>query len=151
MRRLSFLAVALLLFTAACGSSSKTVSEKPAAGGTTATTASSASGGQSYVDPYNTPPAATATTTAPAAAPAGGSSITIQNFAFAPANLTVAAGTTVTVKNMDATGHTWTADNSAFNSPVAPGGTATFTFSTKGTFTYHCNIHPSMTGTVTVN
>jgi len=150
MRRLSFLAAALLLFTAACGSSSKTVSETPAAGGTTATTASS-SGGQSYVDPYNSPPAASATTTAPAAAPAGGSSITVQNFAFAPANLTVAAGTTVTVKNMDATAHTWTADNSAFNSPLAAGSSATFTFSTKGTFTYHCNIHPSMTGTVTVN
>src|SRR4051794_31227801 len=150
MRRLSFLAAALLMFTAACGSSSKNVAETPGAGGSTSTTTSA---GGSYVDPYNTPPPATATTAAPAAAApaAGASAITVQSFAFGPATLTVPAGTTVTVTNKDATAHTWTADNKAFDSPLAPGGTATFTLSTKGTFTYHCNIHPSMTGTVTVS
>ena len=59
-------------------------------------------------------------------------------------------GTKVTVTNKDGTGHTWTSDTKAFDNPVAPGATVSFTFDQKGTFSYHCNIHPSMTGTVTV-
>ena len=104
-------------------------------------------------------PRAPATTAAAGAAtsPAGATSaaasadtITIKDFAFtAPA---VAPGATVTVKNEDGTTHTVTSDDgSSFNVKVDSGGTATFTAPTKaGSYAFHCNIHHSMTGTLTV-
>jgi hypothetical protein len=56
----------------------------------------------------------------------------------------------VTFRNDDGEAHTFTADSGAFDSGVLSGGQSfTFTFGT-GTFTYHCNIHPSMRGTIAV-
>ncbi len=82
----------------------------------------------------------------------GGNSVSIANFAFSSSALTVTAGTTVTWTNNDATTHTVTADYNSFTSGnVAPGATFTHVFSIKGTYTYHCTIHPSMTAKVTVN
>jgi plastocyanin len=98
------------------------------------------------------PPAASA---APAASSAGGGAaagaVTIQNFAFAPASLEVAVGTTVTWTNQDSASHTVTADDNSFKSdPLGTGATFTHTFTTAGTFTYHCSIHQSMKATITV-
>jgi plastocyanin len=85
-----------------------------------------------------------------AAAPAG-SQVEINNFAFAPATLTVSAGTSVTWKFDDSTQHTVTADDNSFTSAALGGGqTYMHTFDTKGTLTYHCSIHPFMKGTVEV-
>jgi plastocyanin len=89
--------------------------------------------------------------------PAGGSpaassqSVTIQNLSFQPNALTVPVGTTVTWTNNDSTQHTVTADDGSFDSGVLQQG-ATFsqTFTTAGTFSYHCNIHSTMRGTITV-
>jgi len=79
-------------------------------------------------------------------------SINISNFAFSPASLTVKAGSTVTWTNNDATTHTVTGDTgTTLNSGnLAPSQTYSKTFTTQGTFGYHCSIHPFMTGTVTV-
>ena len=78
-----------------------------------------------------------------------GSTITIKSFTFSP--LTVKAGQKVTVKNMDSTTHTVTADDGSFNTgDIAAGSSATFTPSGAGTFKYHCNIHNYMTGTLKV-
>jgi plastocyanin len=88
-------------------------------------------------------------TTAPAAA--DGAAITIESFAFEPATLTVDAGTTVTVTNDDSAAHTWTADDGEFDvADLSPGDTGTHTFDDAGSFAYHCEIHPSMKGTVVV-
>jgi plastocyanin len=77
--------------------------------------------------------------------------VTISNFTFQPSSLQVHVGTTVTWTNNDSTAHTVTSDTSSFNSgTLAPGGTFAFTFTQAGTFSYHCNIHPSMHGTITV-
>jgi plastocyanin len=77
--------------------------------------------------------------------------VEIRDFAFAPADLTVGVGSTVTWKNEDGATHTVTGDDDGFDSADLPGG-AEFsqTFDEAGTFTYHCEIHPSMTGTVRV-
>jgi len=49
------------------------------------------------------------------------------------------------------TTHTVTADGGLFNSGnLSTGQSFSFTFVSRGTFTYHCRIHPSMTGTVSV-
>jgi predicted lipoprotein with Yx(FWY)xxD motif/plastocyanin len=85
-----------------------------------------------------------------AAGGATGSSVQIANFAFAPATLTVKVGTTVTWTNTDGATHTVTADNGSFGGKLASGSTFKETFAKAGTFAYHCAIHSSMTGTVTV-
>jgi plastocyanin len=80
-----------------------------------------------------------------------GTSVSIVNMSFSPANLTVAVGSTVKWTNNDAMTHTVTADNASFDSGnIAGGGTFSKTFSTAGSYPYHCTIHPGMTGTITV-
>ncbi len=81
----------------------------------------------------------------------GGSQVTIQNFAFSPAELTVPVGTTVTWTNSDSTNHTVTSDDAVFESAtLARGDTFEFTFTQAGEFPYHCSLHPSMTATIIV-
>jgi plastocyanin len=81
----------------------------------------------------------------------GGTAVSIVDFAFQPASIEVAAGSTVTWTNTGAAPHTVTADNGAFDSgQLKPGATFSQTFTTPGTYTYHCEIHPQMTGTVVV-
>jgi plastocyanin len=88
--------------------------------------------------------------TAPAA-PASGDQVSIDGFAFAPATLTVKAGTTVTWTNRDEEPHTVAARDGSFHSPgMGTGATFTHTFSTAGTFDYVCSIHPMMHGSVVV-
>jgi plastocyanin len=102
----------------------------------------------------NAQPAATAavpmtpmTPTAPAAGPLA---VTIRDFMFSPATLTVTAGSTVTWTNQDEEPHTVMGDG--LKSPVLGNAGSSFkhTFATPGTYTYVCSIHPFMHGTVTV-
>jgi plastocyanin len=91
-------------------------------------------------------------TAAGAAKPLTGNRVAIKGFAFAPAALTVPAGTTVTWTNQDSDAHTVTSDGGGpLNSKaLATGDTFSFTFTQAGTFKYLCTIHPFMTATVTV-
>ena len=96
---------------------------------------------------YSTP-AATTTTTLP---PLAGNLVSISNYAYSPAALTVTAGTTVTWTNNDSVAHTVTSDTGYFGSrQMSPGGTCSFTFTSPGTYGYHCQIHPTMKGTIIV-
>ena len=91
------------------------------------------------------------TTSKSSTAPVSANSVTLANFAFSPATITVKAGTTVTWTNKDGTTHTITSDTGAFDSGnVAANGKYSYTFSTAGTYAYHCTIHPYMKGTVIV-
>ena len=91
-----------------------------------------------------------------AAVPAAGQgleqSADIVDFDFAPKQLTVALGTTVTWTNTGARPHTVTDRGGTFDSdPVQPGASAKVTFSTPGTYHYFCRINPSkMNGLVVV-
>lgn len=81
----------------------------------------------------------------------GVNEVWIQNMAFTPGTITVVAGTKITWTNKDAIAHTVTSDSLLFNSgSIATGGTFAYTFSTPGTFTYHCSVHPGMKATVVV-
>ena len=103
-------------------------------------------------------PAAPATTSQAPSAGTGGSgqsaadAITIKDFAYqAPAS--VAAGSTITVTNMDPQSHTVTSDDgTSFDAAVAGNGaTATFKAPSKpGTYKYHCTYHGNMHGTLVV-
>ena len=82
------------------------------------------------------------------AAQAGAVSAEIKGFSHQ--DLTVKAGATVTWTNGDNTSHTTTADGGEWDSDRLQGGaTFSFTFTDPGTYDYHCNIHGSMTATVT--
>ena len=92
-------------------------------------------------------------TTAAPATPAMPSTaaVTIQNFAFNPSSVTVSAGGTVTWTNRDQATHTVTSDTGAFTSNnLVTGNSYSFTFTTPGTYRYHCSIHTGMMGTVIV-
>lgn len=84
---------------------------------------------------------------------AAGSEISIKNFAFGPADITISVGETVRWTNdEDSIGHTTTSDDGIWNSGMLnPGDTFEQTFTEPGTFTYFCSIHPSMTASITVN
>jgi len=85
---------------------------------------------------------------APSAQPV---SANISNFAFVPPALTLAAGTQVQWANQDATVHIVVADDTSFSSSgLGRGQSFSQTFSTPGTYSYHCSIHPFMKGTVVV-
>ncbi|HVW66486.1 MAG TPA: cupredoxin family copper-binding protein [Candidatus Peribacteraceae bacterium] len=91
------------------------------------------------------------TSSAPSSAMTNGSSVTIQNFQFAPQSITIKAGTTVTWTNQDSVSHTVTGDNGGpASGGISQGQTYSYTFTTPGTFTYHCTFHPMMKGTVVV-
>lgn len=82
----------------------------------------------------------------------GTNEVWIQNMAFTPSSITVAAGTTITWTNKDGVTHNVTSDSGVFSSgSMGTGATFSFKFVTKGTYTYKCTIHPSMTGSVTAN
>jgi plastocyanin len=75
----------------------------------------------------------------------------IDNFSFAPATLTVKAGTQITWTNADDIPHTLVSDGQSFKSKVLDTDEKfTFTASKPGTYSYFCSIHPKMTGKLVV-
>ena len=77
--------------------------------------------------------------------------VEIAGFAFGPAALRVPVGTEVTWTNSDPTPHTVTSDSGSFASPTLDAGAAfAFRFDAAGTYSYICQIHPSMKGSVVV-
>jgi plastocyanin len=124
----SVLALLLLGATAACGSSYSSPPTSP-------TPPASGGGG--------------ATTGSPVSIVVGASTLTTT--AYAPANVTIQAGGSVTWTNNDRVAHTSSSDNGAWNSgTIGAGQSFTHTFPAAGTFPYHCAIHPGMAGMVTV-
>ena len=91
--------------------------------------------------------------TTPGAAPATPSTVevAIEGFAFQPAEIKIAVGSTITWYNEDSAAHTVTARDKTFDSGSQSGGaTFSYKFGEKGTFAYYCQFHPSMTGKVIV-
>ncbi|HEX2708807.1 MAG TPA: cupredoxin family copper-binding protein [Solirubrobacterales bacterium] len=96
---------------------------------------------------------ASSTSSAGSAAASGGAkAVTIQDYMFKPASITVPVGTTVKFTNRDSTPHTATSKESgAFESgPIDTGKTGEITLKKAGTFAYYCAFHPFMKGTITV-
>lgn len=74
------------------------------------------------------------------------------SLAYIPANLTVSTGAivTFTFESVQHTVNFATAAGAPANIPASSNTSVQRTFGTAGTFNFHCSIHPSMTGTVTV-
>jgi plastocyanin len=86
------------------------------------------------------------------AAAAAANQVVIENFSFAPATLTVKAGTKVTWINRDDVPHTVNENDKRFKSgPMDTDDQFSYTFSSPGTFSYFCALHPKMTGQIIVN
>jgi plastocyanin len=69
---------------------------------------------------------------------------------FNPHSVTINAGGKVSFNSNDAIEHHPTADDGSWDGDLAPGGSFNQPFPTAGTYSYHCSIHPNMTGTVVV-
>jgi Icc protein len=79
------------------------------------------------------------------------SQVNIDNFRFAPATLTVPAGSKVTWTNRDDIPHNVVSTDRRFASPVLDTDERfSYSFSTPGAYDYYCSIHPKMTGRVVV-
>jgi plastocyanin len=77
--------------------------------------------------------------------------VSIQQFAFKPASVTVHAGDTVRFVNRDDEAHTVTARGGTFDSGGMDTNDAwTYRFSKPGKYAYFCSLHPYMTGTIVV-
>jgi plastocyanin len=95
-----------------------------------------------------------------APAEAATSRVSIMNFAYAPQTITVQVGDTVTWTNRDTAPHNAAADDGSWNSNpgcssnsttscLSLGQSGSHTFTSAGTFGYHCSVH-GFTGTVIV-
>jgi plastocyanin len=74
-----------------------------------------------------------------------------QTYSPDPVTVVIGVNNTVTWVNNDTAPHTVTANDGSFDSGnIAPTGTFTFTFTTPGTYHYHCIYHPWMVATVIV-
>lgn len=79
--------------------------------------------------------------------------VSIVELAFQPSTINVQLLDTVVWTNNGDLPHTVTSDGGAgplSSSTLNTGGTYSFTFTSEGTFDYHCTFHPSMTGSVVV-
>lgn len=77
--------------------------------------------------------------------------VDIKNFAFRPARLTIGPGTNVVFTNSSGVSHTATRGGSFNTGTIKPGKSAAVRFAKRGTFAYHCTIHPFMRGKIIVD
>jgi len=82
---------------------------------------------------------------------AGDATVTIEKFAFAPRDITIAPGTTLVWTNRDETPHAIAARDASFASKAMDTDDRyEYTFAHAGDFAYFCTLHPFMTGVVHV-
>jgi plastocyanin len=86
----------------------------------------------------------------PVGAHAEETKVTIDNFTFAPAELTVKVGTTVTWSNHDDIPHVIVSAGKFRSKTLDTDDSYSFTFTTAGEYKYFCSLHPHMTGTIKV-
>jgi plastocyanin len=83
--------------------------------------------------------------------PDAGRQVTIDNFTFSPAALTVAKGTQVTWTNHDDIPHSIVVTGiGAHSKALDTDGSFSYQFDKAGTFSYVCGLHPHMHGQIVV-
>jgi uncharacterized repeat protein (TIGR01451 family) len=157
---------------AATAAATSTIIATPTVSASTSQAAATPSPGSSQVSSAVTPvstiaPTAVATTAptpvptatpapaAPQPATVGGQIVqpsdNALSWGFLPTSITIHVGDTVIWTNQGSIQHTVTADDGSFDSGViGTGATWSMTFSTAGTYSFHCAPHPWMKGTVVV-
>ncbi|MDX6578136.1 MAG: hypothetical protein QOE96_4089 [Blastocatellia bacterium] len=83
--------------------------------------------------------------------PSTANQVMVENFSFQPGTLTVKAGTTVTWVNHDDEPHTVNENNKTFKSgTLDTDAKFSYKFTSPGTYSYFCSLHPRMTGQIIV-
>jgi len=89
--------------------------------------------------------------TAPSGEAQKSEKVQIVEFSYEPDPVVVQAGGKVIWQNEDSAPHTATADDGSFDTgTIEEGKIGSATFKEPGTYTYFCEIHPTMHGTVEV-
>jgi plastocyanin len=76
--------------------------------------------------------------------------VDIDGFAYHPPTLRIAAGSKVDFANSSGVTHTATRAGSFSSGRIKPGHSVSVRFKQRGTFAYHCTIHPFMHGKIVV-
>lgn len=147
-RPLFAIGVGAVLTLAACSGGAAPTTSPAAATAAPTTAATAEPTGAPTTEPTAEPAAAAC---APGSA-AGDVAVAIEDFTFNPAEIAASVGQTVSFTNNDAAPHTATLDEGSCTTPnLSKGLAAGLTFSAAGTYPFHCAIHPSMKGTITVS
>jgi plastocyanin len=108
-------------------------------------------------------PAASAAASAAAPSSAGSAACSVstatptvagsmQNTAFNPTTIQAKVGDVIGFTNKDSIQHTATLDDMSCTTGIVAGGaTAALTFTAAGTYPFHCEIHPNMTGKIEIS
>ena len=144
-------ALVLAVSLAACGGG--TASNPPAASSAAASAPAASSPAASA--PAASSPVASSSGTAAVCAEAQGPgdvSANAKGFAFDPATVQVKVGQKVTWTNGDSAPHTVTLDGGQCTTAQFQGGaSATLVFNVAGSYPFHCQVHPTMKGTIVVS
>lgn len=131
--------VALSLGLAACGGSGSNSSSEAETAPASEESGSEAESEESESEP------------APSGEAAKSEKVEIVEFTYQPDPVVVQVGGKVIWQNQDTAPHTATADDGSFDTgTIEKGKLGSATFKEAGTFTYFCEIHPTMHGTVEV-
>jgi plastocyanin len=84
------------------------------------------------------------------AAHAAETKVSIDNFTFAPASVTVKVGDTVTWTNRDDIPHVVVSAGKFRSKALDTDNSFSFTFTAAGDYPYFCSLHPHMTGIIKV-
>lgn len=77
--------------------------------------------------------------------------VTIENFKFAPGTISAAANAPITFTNKDGAPHQVVVSGKPFKTAVLQKGqSGAITIADKGSYNYVCGLHPSMTGKIDV-
>jgi len=76
--------------------------------------------------------------------------VTMEQIAYAPAQLSASVGDTIQWDNKDIVTHSATARNGAWDLTIAPDGKNSVVLKSPGTVDYYCRFHPNMVGQITV-
>jgi plastocyanin len=86
----------------------------------------------------------------PTAAASKSVTVTIKGFKYKPSTINIGKGDRVVWANLDSVKHTATRGGSFTTGKIKPGKAVAVKFGSKGTYRYHCTLHPEMTGKVVV-
>ena len=114
---------------------------------------SSSSPSQAASQPASGPASQPAASTGAACAEVASGTVTvnIEGNAYSPDPVTASVGDAIQWTNGDSVPHTATLDEGDCGTEmIAAGATLGLTFNAAGTYTYHCTVHPEMTGTIEV-
>lgn len=140
---LSLALVALAFAAAGCGSDDDST--------TTTTTTEEAAGQEGGVSPSPDEGDTGASAPAPSGDAARSEKVSIVEFAYDPDPVTIEEGGKVIWVNRDSAPHTATADDGSFDTgTIEQDKLKSESFKQPGTYTYFCEIHPDMHGTVEV-